>query len=65
MTFKNGEPADRGSTDAIDADLIESVRADLAAIEQRVFWQAAPLSLDERLNRLRAAVDRILGPDSG
>lgn len=65
MTFKNGEPTGRGSADAVDGDLVAAVRADLAAIEQRVFRQAAPLSLDERLNRLRAAVDRILGPDHG
>jgi hypothetical protein len=65
MTFKNGEPTGTNLADAVEGDLVAAVRADLAAIGQLVFGRAVPLSLDERLSRLRATVERILGPEHG
>ena len=52
------------STDA-SAAKAEAVRAQLVAIEARLFADSAAASLDEQLAALRAVAFRMLGPVDG
>ena len=63
MTSSSTEPSAQTDRTSAPTEGIEALRADLAAIDERVFGGTAAASLDEELATLRQIALNILGGD--